>query len=506
KQTERFAIRGRAFGTTPPADPAPAGGIAAAVDGGITDTPRSTLLRTRVNAPAEMTPFAWVSGDFNPIHTSHVAARVAGLQAPLVHGMWLSATAQHAASAAGSGHTILGWTYRMFGLVQLGDPVDIQVERVGRVAGGGLLLDVTCRINDELVSQGTAVTAAPTIAYVYPGQGIQAKGMGLDERAASKATTEVWERADRHTREALDFSILTVVRDNPTELTAKGVTYHHPDGVLYLTQFTQVALATLALAQTARLREADALVADAFYAGHSLGEYTALSAYAGTIDLETVLEVVFHRGSTMHHLIPRDEHGRSDYRMGALRPNQFGVDDEHVVEYVNGVAEASGEFLEIVNFNLAGEQYSIAGTVAGLAALEEDAARRTAEHGGKGSFMMVPGIDVPFHSRVLHPGVPDFREKLDGLLPPRINHEILVGRYIPNLVARPFELTEDFVRSILDVVPSEPAQALLDDWAAATADDAAQATTYRNLFIELLCWQLASPVRWIAPQDLLFAP
>ena len=120
-----------------------------------------------------------VSGDFNPIHTSHVAARVAGLQAPLVHGMWLSATAQHAASAAGSGHTILGWTYRMFGLVQLGDPVDIQVERVGRVAGGGLLLDVTCRINDELVSQGTAVTAAPTIAYVYPGQGIQAKGMGL---------------------------------------------------------------------------------------------------------------------------------------------------------------------------------------------------------------------------------------------------------------------------------------------------------------------------------------
>ncbi|WP_417288397.1 fatty acid synthase subunit beta domain-containing protein [Corynebacterium variabile] len=502
KQTERFAIRGRAFGTTPPADPAPAGGI----DREITDTPRSTLLRTRVNAPAEMTPFAWVSGDFNPIHTSHVAARVAGLQAPLVHGMWLSATAQHAASAAGSGHTILGWTYRMFGLVQLGDPVDIQVERVGRVAGGGLLLDVTCRINDELVSQGTAVTAAPTIAYVYPGQGIQAKGMGLDERAASKATTEVWERADRHTREALDFSILTVVRDNPTELTAKGVTYHHPDGVLYLTQFTQVALATLALAQTARLREADALVADAFYAGHSLGEYTALSAYAGTIDLETVLEVVFHRGSTMHHLIPRDEHGRSDYRMGALRPNQFGVDDEHVVEYVNGVAEASGEFLEIVNFNLAGEQYSIAGTVAGLAALEEDAARRTAEHGGKGSFMMVPGIDVPFHSRVLHPGVPDFREKLDGLLPPRINHEILVGRYIPNLVARPFELTEDFVRSILDVVPSEPAQALLDDWAAATADDAAQATTARTLFIELLCWQFASPVRWIETQDLLFAP
>lgn len=502
RQTERFAIRGRAFGTTPPADPAPAGGA----DVQITDTPRSTLLRTRVSAPAEMTPFAWVSGDFNPIHTSHVAARVAGLHAPLVHGMWLSATAQHAASAAGSGHRIIGWTYRMFGLVQLNDPVDITVERTGRVAGGGLLLDVTCRINDELVSQGTAVTAAPTTAYVYPGQGIQAKGMGLDERSASRAAAEVWERADAHTRAALDFSILTVVRDNPTELTAKGVTYQHPDGVLYLTQFTQVALATLALAQTARLREADALVADAYYAGHSLGEYTALSAYAGTIDLETVLEVVFHRGSTMHHLIPRDRNGRSNYRMGALRPNQFGVDDDHVREYVESVAEESGEFLEIVNYNLAGEQYSVAGTVAGLAALEKDAAARTAAHGGRGSFMMVPGIDVPFHSRVLHPGVPDFREKLDGLLPERINHEILVGRYIPNLVARPFELTRSFVESILEIVPSAPARDVLDNWDAATADDAALATTARTLFIELLCWQFASPVRWIETQDLLFAP
>ena len=501
RQTERFAIRGRAFGTTPPADPELAGGTGAET----TDTPRSTLLRTRVNAPAEMTPFAWVSGDFNPIHTSHVAARVAGLQAPLVHGMWLSATAQHAASAAGSGHHILGWTYRMFGLVQLGDPVDIQVERTGRVAGGGLLLEVTCRINDELVSQGTAVTAAPSTAYVYPGQGIQSKGMGLDERAASKATAAVWERADAHTRATLGFSILTVVRDNPTSLTANGVTYHHPDGVLYLTQFTQVALATLALAQTARLREADALVADAYYAGHSLGEYTALSAYAGTIELETVLEVVFHRGSTMHHLIPRDENGRSNYRMGALRPNQFGVDDDHVVEYVNSVAEASGEFLEIVNFNLAGEQYSVAGTVAGLAALEKDAAKRTAAAGGKGSFMMVPGIDVPFHSRVLHPGVPDFREKLDDLLPETIDHEVLEGRYIPNLVARPFELSREFVQSILDVVPAEPAQEILDDWDARTTDVAGRAKVARTLFIELLCWQFASPVRWIETQDLLLA-
>src|SRR5699024_4332600 len=130
-------------------------------------------------------------------------------------------------------------------------------------------------------------------------------------------------RADAHTRKVLGFSILALVRDNPTELTAKGVVYKHPEGVLNLTQFTQVALATLAFAQTARLREAGAVVDGAYFAGHSLGEYNSLSAYAGVIELETVLELVFHRGATMHNLVPRDEQGRSNYQMGALRPNQF---------------------------------------------------------------------------------------------------------------------------------------------------------------------------------------
>jgi len=78
----------------------------------------------------------------------------------------------------------------------------------------------------------------------------------------------------------------------------------------------------------------------------------------------------------MHHLIERDAQGRSNYRMGALRPNQFGVNDAHVKEYVESVAKASGEFLEIVNYNLAGQQYAIAGTIAGLKYLQADASRR----------------------------------------------------------------------------------------------------------------------------------
>ena len=502
---ERFAIRGRAQGTNTPGEAPYAGG------GGhvITSTPKRLLRQTTVVAPKDMTPFARVSGDFNPIHTSYRAAKVADLNAPIVHGMWLSATAQHVVSAldeTGNSYTILGWTYNMYSPVALNDVVEITVERIGTVLGGGLALDVTCRINREVVSKASCIVAAKKTAYVYPGQGIQSQGMALGDRANSAAARDIWERADVHTRKVLGFSIVALVRDNPKQLTANGVTYRHPEGLLNLTQFTQVALATVGFAQTARLREAGALVDGAYFAGHSLGEYVALSAYSGIFPLESVIEIVFYRGATMHGLIPRDNNGRSNYAMGVLRPNQFGVDDEGCREYVESIADATGEFLEIVNYNLAGEQYAIAGTRAGLDALAADASHRAELAGGKGPFMFVPGVDVPFHSQVLRGGVPEFRERLEGLITEELNSEALVGKYIPNLVARPFELTREFAESILAVVPSEPIQTLLDDndlWDELTA---APGKLARLLLIEILSWQFASPVRWIETQQLLFTP
>ncbi|EPI41646.1 MaoC-like protein, partial [Gardnerella vaginalis JCP8481A] len=459
-------------------------------------------------APHNMTAFARTSGDFNPIHTSARGAAISGLSAPLVHGMWLSATAQHVAQAVdakGARYELIGWSYNMYGMVQLDDEVEITVERVGKVRRGGLALEVTCRVNGQIVSKASALTRAPRAAFVYPGQGIQKQGMSLDERAKSPAVRDTWERADKLTREKLGFSILAVVRDNPKELTAHGVTYRHPEGLLNLTQFTQVALATVAFAQTARLREAGCDIWPAYFAGHSLGEYNALSSFAQIIPLETVLELVFHRGSTMHHLIERDAQGRSNYRMGALRPNQFGVGDEGVNAYVEGISKATGEFLQIVNYNLAGQQYAIAGTIKGLKALQADASQRAKEYGGKPPFMLVPGIDVPFHSRILRKGVPEFRDKLDSLLPKHIDYSVLVDRYIPNLVACPFELTREFAQKILDVVPSERIEAALEDEATwkSYADD--EQKLGRLLLTELLSWQFASPVRWIETQALLFA-
>ncbi|CAN5795051.1 type I polyketide synthase [soil metagenome] len=498
---ERFAIRGRT-GAAELTDPLRAGG---AVSDNETDTPRRRRRDVTLTAPVDMRPFAVVSGDHNPIHTDNAAALLAGLESPIVHGMWLSAAAQHVVTAT-DGKPIppaklIGWTARFLGMVKPGDEVDFRVDRVG-VDLGGEVLEIAARIGSDLVMQATARLAAPKTVYAFPGQGIQSKGMGMDVRARSKAARKIWDTADKFTRETLGFSVLHVVRDNPTSLIASGVHYQHPEGVLYLTQFTQVAMATVAAAQVAEMREQGAFVEGAIACGHSVGEYTALACVSGVYPLEALLEVVFHRGSKMHDIVPRDAQGRSNYRLAAIRPSQLNLDDADVKDFVDGIAERTGEFLQIVNFNLRGSQYAIAGTVRGLEALEEEVERLREISGGKRSFILVPGIDVPFHSSVLRVGVDDFRRALERVMPADSDPDLIVGRYIPNLVPRPFTLDRDFIQEIRDLVPAEPLDEILADYD--TWRNERPSELMRKVVIELLAWQFASPVRWIETQDLLF--
>ncbi|BBZ43113.1 type I polyketide synthase [Mycobacterium parmense] len=498
---ERFAILGRT-GAAELNDPARAGG---AVSENATDTPRRRRRDVTMTAPVDMRPFAVVSGDHNPIHTDRAAALLAGLESPIVHGMWLSAAAQHAVTAtdgqARPPARLIGWTARFLGMVRPGDEVDFRVDRVG-IDQGAEVLEVAARIGSDLVMSATARLAAPKTVYAFPGQGIQHKGMGMDVRARSKAARKVWDSADKFTRETLGFSVLHVVRDNPTSIVAMGVHYNHPEGVLYLTQFTQVAMATVAAAQVAEMREQGAFVEGAIACGHSVGEYTALACVSGIFELEALLEAVFHRGSKMHDIVPRDELGRSNYRLAAIRPSQIDLPDDEVRPFVAEIAERTGEFLEIVNFNLRGSQYAIAGTVRGLEALEAEVERRREITGGKRSFIFVPGIDVPFHSRVLRVGVAEFRRALERLMPRDQDPALIIGRYIPNLVPRPFTLDRDFVQEIRDLVPAEPLDEILADYDTWRAEQPRELA--RKILIELLAWQFASPVRWIETQDLLF--
>src|SRR5258708_3766320 len=82
---------------------------------------------------------------------------------------------------------------------------------------------------------------------------------------------------------------------------------------------------------------------------------------------------------------------------------------------------------------------------------------------------------------------------------------MLVGRYIPNLVAKPFEVTKEYAQIIYDQTSSPRLDKVLrkwdeEDWGSV---EQRQQLAY-VILVELLAYQFASPVRWIETQDLLF--
>ncbi len=470
---------------------------------GVVPTPVRTLGTLTVTAPSQLEAFATVSGDANPIHRSDLLARFVGLPGRIVHGMWTSAAATRAvleSAAAGDASRLREWTVDFVAPVLPGEEVTFTVTRTGMRSGARVV--AVEAVNDEgvVVALGSGIVAPPRTMYVFPGQGIQSQGMGMDGYARSKAARTVWDEADLVTRERMGFSILEIVRDNPTSVEAVGTVYRHPAGVLHLTQFTQVAMATLAMATVAEMREAGVFDPDAAVAGHSVGEYNALGASSGVLTLQGAIELVFARGQGMHGLVPRDAEGRSDYGLAVIRPHLAGLSHAAAEELVAAVAADTGELCEIVNHNLRGKQYAVAGTRTALAELES---RMGPGQPKRPSMLMVPGIDVPFHSSALLGGVDDFRHELIKKLPEHIDTEALVGRYIPNLYPHVFRIDREYVQGVHDVCGSSVLAGVLADWEAAAADRDALA---RTLLVELLAWQFASPVRWIETFELMCAP
>lgn len=123
------------------------------------------------------------------------------------------------------------------------------------------------------------------IAYIFPGQGSQAVGMGRDLAAQSEAARAVFAEAD----EALDFSLSRLCFEGPAE-------------ELQLTENTQPAILTASIA-VLRAMETAGLPAPDFVAGHSLGEYSALVA-AGALSLATAVRTVRARGRYMQEAVP----------------------------------------------------------------------------------------------------------------------------------------------------------------------------------------------------------
>ena len=127
-----------------------------------------------------------------------------------------------------------------------------------------------------------ALPVAPNVAWVFPGQGAQAVGMGQDLAAEHPAAREVFEAADA----ALGIPISTICFEGPAEELTRTVN-------------TQPAIVTHSIAALAAA-VASGLITHrpAFVAGHSLGEYAALIA-AGAVSFDDGVRLVQERGRLM---------------------------------------------------------------------------------------------------------------------------------------------------------------------------------------------------------------
>ncbi|MBI2343739.1 MAG: SDR family NAD(P)-dependent oxidoreductase [Deltaproteobacteria bacterium] len=467
-----------------------------------------TAFTSVITAPHTAEAYAAASGDRNPIHREGPLAVLAGFDGPIMHGMWSAAALLAEMThrwADGDPTRIARCAVQFAQPLFPGEPATIQARHLA-MRSAASCLEAQVRTERGVIATAQVDLWPASTAYLFTGQGSQQVGMGMAAYARSAAVRDVWDRAEAFCRARYGFSILTIVRENPTVLHLPlphgGIeTIRHPRGVLHLTQFTQVALTVVAIAGVAELRERGCDHPRAIFAGHSLGEYAALSA-SGILPLETVLSSVYHRGLTMQHYVPRTADGVSPYRMAVVRPNLVGMCEDDLQADIARILQQRAGSLEIVNFNITGEQYAVTGETALLKTLEERLQVRASARGvDKPPMLMLEGIDVPFHSTVLREGVPAFRATLEETIPARIDPAALIGRYIPNLNADPFAIERAYVEAVATQTDSPLLRALL---ARPVGDRAWRpAAVARTLLIELLAYQFASPVQWIRTQELL---
>lgn len=366
-----------------------------------------------LRAPASNETYARVSGDYNPIHVSRVFSSYANLPGMITHGMYSSAAVRSLVETWAAENNIgrvRGFHVSLVDMVLPNDLITVRLQHVGMIAGRKIIkVEASNKETEDKVLSGEAEVEQPVTAYVFTGQGSQEQGMGMELYATSPVAKEVWDRADRHFIQNYGLSIIDIVKNNPKELTVyfggprgkairhnymsmtfetvnadgsiksekifKGIdestasyTYRSPAGLLSATQFTQPALTLMEKASFEDMRSKGLVQRDSSFAGHSLGEYSALAALADVMPIESLVSVVFYRGLTMQVAVERDEQGRSNYSMCAVNPSRISKSfNEQALQYVVGnISEQTGWLLEIVNYNVANMQYVAAGDVSPL--------------------------------------------------------------------------------------------------------------------------------------------
>lgn len=255
-------------------------------------------------------------------------------------------------------------------------------------------------------------------AFVFPGQGSQAVGMGADLAAAFATARDVFGEID----EALKQNLSKLMREGP-------------ESDLVLTENAQPALMAVSLA-VIRILEKDGgkpLPAIASYvAGHSLGEYSALAA-AGALKVADAARLLKLRGQSMQKAVP--------VGVGAMAA-LLGIELEPAMA---ACAEAAqGEVVAVANDN-GGGQVVVSGHKDAVERAIEAAKARGCKRG-----MLLP-VSAPFHCALMQPAADAMKVALDeaALMPPRVP---VVSNVLASEISDPAAIKQRLVEQVTGLV------------------------------------------------------